>query len=137
MKGVGMVLGCYVVTCLLRNRCRSLRYRLPTRELKASSFLSYEERLDVLWSGDLSLSSLSEPLVLGSEDSRIAGVTPALGWGVDGGVRSGSSSGLSSLSAPAYSSTSLCGLPFSVTINTNSCASEQVSTNTVAHLFHC
>ena len=28
-------------------------------------------------------------------------------------------------------------LPFSVTVNTNSCASEQVSTNTVAHLFHC
>ena len=36
----------------------------------------------MLWSGDPSLSSLSEPLVLGSEDSRIAGVTPALGWGV-------------------------------------------------------
>ena len=55
----------------------------------------------MLWSGDLSLSSLSEPLVLGSEDSRIAGVTPALGWGVAGGVRLGSSSGLSSSSAPA------------------------------------
>ena len=87
---------------------RSLKYRLPTRGLKAFSFPFYEERLDVLWSGDLSLSSLSEPLVLGSEDSRIAGVTPALGWGVAGGVRLGSSSGLSSSSAPAYSSANLC-----------------------------
>ena len=69
VKDVGMVLVCYVVTFLLRNPCRNLKCRLPTRELKASSFLSYEERLDVLWSGDLSLSSLSEPLVLGSEDS--------------------------------------------------------------------
>ena len=108
MKGAGMVLVCYVVTYLLRNLYRSLKCRLPTRELKASSFLSYEERLDVLWSGDPSLSSLSEPLVLGSEDSRIAGVTPALGWGVAGGVRSGSLSGLSSSSAPVYSSASLC-----------------------------
>ena len=102
MKGVGMVLVCYVVTCLLRNLYRNLKYRLPTLKLKAFSFLSYEERLDVLWSGDPSLSLLSEPLVLGSEDSRIAGVTPALGWGVAGGVRSGSSS------APACSSASLC-----------------------------
>ena len=108
VKVVGMVLVYCVVTFLLRNLYRSLKYRLPTRELKAFSFLSYEERLDVLWSGDPSLSSLSEPLVLGSEDSRIAGVTPALGWGVAGGVRSGSSSGLSSSSAPAYSSASLC-----------------------------
>ena len=108
MKGVGMVLAYCAVTFLLRNRYRSLKYRLPTRELKAFSFLSYEERLDVLWSGDPSLSSLSEPLVLGSEDSRIAGVTPALGWGVAGGVRSGSLSGLSSSSAPAYLSASLC-----------------------------
>ena len=108
MKGVGMVLVCYAVTFLLRNLYRNLKYRLPTHELKASSFLSYEERLDVLWSGNPSLSSLSEPLVLGSEDSRIAGVTPALGWGVAGGVRLGSSSGLSSSSAPAYSSASLC-----------------------------
>ena len=101
MKGVGMVLVCCVVTSRLRNLYRNLKYRPPTLELKAFSFLSYEERLDVLWSGDPSLSSLSEPLVLGSEDSRIAGVTPALGWGVAGGVRSGSSSGLSSSSAPA------------------------------------
>ena len=108
MRCVVMVLAYDVVTCLLRNRYRNLKCRLPTHELKAFSFLSYEERLDVLWSGDLSLSSLSEPLVLGSKDSRIAGVTPALGWGVDGGVRSGLSSGLSSSSAPAYSSTSLC-----------------------------
>ena len=79
MKGAGMVLVCYAVTFLLRNLFHSLIYRLPTRELKAFSFLSYEERLDVLWSVDPSLSSLSEPLVLGSEDSRIAGVTPALG----------------------------------------------------------
>ena len=108
VTGVGMVLVCCVVTFLLLNLYRNLKYRLPTRELKAFSFLSYEERLDVLWSGDPSLSSLSEPLVLGSEDSRIAGVTPALGWGVAGGVILGSSSGLSSLSAPAYSSASLC-----------------------------
>ena len=79
VKGVGMALVYYVVTFLLQNLYRSLKYRLPTRELKAFSFLSYEERLDVLWSGDPSLSSLSEPLVLGSEDSRIAGVTLALG----------------------------------------------------------
>ena len=108
VKGVGKVRVYYAVTFLLRNLYRNLIYRLPTRELKAFSFLSYEERLDVLWSGNPSLSSLSEPLVLGSEDSRIAGVTPALGWGVVGGVRSGSSSGLSSSSAPAYSSASLC-----------------------------
>ena len=108
VKVVGMVLVYCVVTFLLQNLYRSLKYRLPTCELKAFSFLSYEERLDVLWSGDPSLSSLSEPLVLGSEDSRIAGVTPALGWGVAGGVRSGSSFGLSSSSAPAYSSASLC-----------------------------
>ena len=109
VKGVGMVLAYCAVTSLLRNLCRNLKCRLPTRELKASSFfLSYEERLDVLWSGDPSLSSLSEPLVFGSEDSQIAGVTPALGWGVAGGVRSGSSSGLSLSSAPAYSSASLC-----------------------------
>ena len=108
VKVVGMVLVYCVVTFLLQNLYCSLKYRLPTRELKAFSFLSYEERLDVLWSGDPSLSSLSEPLVLGSEDSRIAGVTPALGWGVAGGVRSGSSFGLSSSSAPAYSSASLC-----------------------------
>ena len=107
MKDGWMVPVCYVVTCLLWNLYRSLKYRLPTRELKAFSFLFYEERLDVLWSGDLSLSLLRKPLVLGSEDSQIAGVTLALGWGVDGGVRSGSSSGLSSLSAPAYSSASL------------------------------
>ena len=108
VKGVGMVRVYCAVTFLLRNLCHNLKYRLPTRELKASSFLSYEERLDVLWSGDPSLSSLSEPLVLGSEDLRIAGVTPALGWGVAGGVISGSLSGLSSSSAPAYSSASLC-----------------------------
>ena len=108
MRGVVMVWVCGVVTSLLRNLYRNLKCRLPTRELKASSFLSYEERWDVLWSGDPSLSSLSEPLVLGSEDSRIAGVTPALGWGVAGGVRSGSLSGLSSSSAPVYSSASLC-----------------------------
>ena len=104
----GMVLVCCVVTYLLRNLCHNPKCRPPTRELKAFSFLSYEERLDVLWSGDLSLSSLSAPLVLGSKDSQIAGVTPALGWGVDGGVRLGSSSGLSSSSAPAYLSASLC-----------------------------
>ena len=69
MKVVGMVLVYYAVTFLLRNLYRSLKYRLPTRGLKTFSFLSYEERLDVLWSGDPSLSSLSEPLVLGSEDS--------------------------------------------------------------------
>ena len=69
MKGVGMVLVCYVVTFLPRNLCRNLKCRLPTRELKVSSFLSYEERLDVLWSGDPSLSLLSKPLVLGNEDS--------------------------------------------------------------------
>ena len=46
--------------------------------------------------------------MLGSKDLQIAGVTPALGWGVDGGVRSGLSSGLSLSSAPAYSSASLC-----------------------------
>ena len=108
MKGVGMVLVYYVATFLFWNLYRSLKYRLPTRELKVFSFLSYEERLDVLCSGDPSLSLLSEPLVLGSEDSRIAGVTPALGWGVAGGVRSGSSSGLSLSSAPVYSSASLC-----------------------------
>ena len=108
VKGVGMVLVYYVATFLFWNLYCSLKYRLPTRELKVFSFLSYEERLDVLWSGDPSLSLLSEPLVLGSEDSRIAGVTPALGWGVAGGVRSGSSSGLSSSSAPVYSSASLC-----------------------------
>ena len=79
VKGVVMVLGCYVVTCLLRNLYRSLKCRLPTRELKVSSFLSYEAKLGVLWSVDPSLSLLSEPLVLGNEDSRIAGVTPALG----------------------------------------------------------
>ena len=79
VKGVGMVLVYYVVTFLLRNLYRSLKYRLPTRGWKAFSFLSYEEKLDVLWSDDPSLSSLSEPLVLGNEDSRIAGVTPALG----------------------------------------------------------
>ena len=107
VKGVGMVLVYCAVTFLLRNLYRSLKYRLPTHGLRASSFL-YEERLDVLWSGDPSLSSLNEPLVLGSEDSRIAGVTPALGWGVAGGVRSGSSSGLSLSSTPAYSSASLC-----------------------------
>ena len=117
MKGVGMVLVCCVVTYLLRNLYRSLKCRLPTRELKVSSFLSYEERLDVLWSGDLSLSSLNEPLVLGSEDSRIAGVTPALGWGVAGGVRLGSLSGLSSSSAPAYSSANLC-----ISLSSCSCA---------------
>ena len=108
VKGVAMVRVYYVVTFLLRNPYHNLKYRLPTHELKAFSFLSYEERLGVLWSGDPSLSSLSEPLVLGSEDSRIAGVTPALGWGVAGGVRSGSSSRLSSSSAPVYSSASLC-----------------------------
>ena len=69
VKGVGMVLVYCAVTFLLQNLYRSLKYRLPTRELKASSFLSYEERWDVLWSGDPSLSSLSEPLVFGSEDS--------------------------------------------------------------------
>ena len=69
MKGVGMVQVYDVVTCLLRNLCRSLKYRLPTRGSKAFSFLSYEERLDVLWSGDPSLSLLSKPLVLGNEDS--------------------------------------------------------------------
>ena len=79
MKGVGMVRVYHAVTFLLWNLYRSLKYRLPTRELKAFSSLSYEERLDVLWSGDPSLSLLSEPLVLGSEDSQIAGVTPALG----------------------------------------------------------
>ena len=79
MKGAGMVLVCYVVTYLLQNLCCNPKYRPPTRELKAFSFLSYEERLDVLWSVDPSLSSLSKPLVLGSEDSQIAGVTPALG----------------------------------------------------------
>ena len=115
VKGVGMVLVYYAVTFLLRNLYRSLKYMLPTRGSKAFSFPFYEERLDVLWSGDPSLSSLNEPLVLGSEDSRIAGVTPALGWGVAGGVRSGSSSGLSSLSAPAYLSASLC-------ISLNSCS---------------
>ena len=73
------VLVCGVVTCFLQNLCHSLKYRLPTRELKAFSFLSYEVKLGVLWSVDPSLSSLSKPLVLGSEDSRIAGVTPALG----------------------------------------------------------
>ena len=46
--------------------------------------------------------------MLGNEDSRITGVTPALGWGVAGGVRSGSSSGLSLSFGPAYSSASLC-----------------------------
>ena len=115
MKGVGMVLVCCVVTFLFQNLYRNLKYRLPTRELKASSFLSYEERLGVLWSGDPSLSSLSKQLVLGSKDSQIAGVTLALGWGVAGGVRSGSLSGLSSSSAPAYSSASLC-------ISLNSCS---------------
>ena len=69
VKDAEMVLVCCVVTYLFRNLYRSLKCRLPTRELKAFSSLSYEERLDVLWSGDLSLSSLSEPLVLGSEDS--------------------------------------------------------------------
>ena len=69
MKGVGMVQVYCAVTFLLRNLYRNLKYRLPTRELKASSVLFYEERLDVLWSGDPSLSSLSEPLVLGNEDS--------------------------------------------------------------------
>ena len=69
VKGVGMVLVYYAVTYLLRNLYCNLKYRLPTCELKAFSFLFYEERLDVLWSGDPSLSSLSEPLVLGSEDS--------------------------------------------------------------------
>ena len=108
MKGVGMVQVYYAVTFLLRNLYHNLKYRLPTRGLKAFSFPFYEERLDVLWSGDPSLSLLSEPLVLGSEDSRIAGVTPALGWGVAGGVILGSSSGLSSSSAPAYSSANLC-----------------------------
>ena len=107
VKGGWMVRVCYVVTFLLPNLYRNLKYRPPTCELKAFSSLSYEERLDVLWSGDLSLSSLSEPLVLGSEDSRIAGVTPALGWGVAGGVMSGSSSGLSLSSAPVYSSANL------------------------------
>ena len=74
-----MVLVCGVVTYLLRNLYCSLKYRLPTCELKAFSFLSYESKLGVLWSVDPSPSSLSEPLVLGSEDSQIAGVTPALG----------------------------------------------------------
>ena len=65
VKGVGTVLVCYAVTFLLQNLYRNLKYRLPTRVLKVSSFLSYEERLDVLWSGDPSLSSLSKPQVLG------------------------------------------------------------------------
>ena len=74
-----MVLVCGVVTYFLRNLYHSLKYRLPTLELKVSSFLSYEAKLGVLWSVNPSLSSLSEPLVLGSEDSQTAGVTPALG----------------------------------------------------------
>ena len=117
VKDGWMVLVCCVVTFRLRNLYHNLKYRLPTRELKAFSFLSYEERLDVLWSVDPSLSSLSKPLVLGSKDLRIAGVTPALGWGVAGGVRSGSSSGLSSSSAPAYSSANLC-----ISLSSCSCA---------------
>ena len=69
VKDVGMVLVYCAVTFLPRNLYRSLKYRLPTRGLKAFSFLFYEERLDVLWSGDPSLSLLSEPLVLGNEAS--------------------------------------------------------------------
>ena len=79
MKDVRMVLVCCVVTYLLRNLYCNLKCRLPTCELKVFSFLSYEAKLGVLWSVDPSLSLLSEPLVLGNEDSRIAGVTPALG----------------------------------------------------------
>ena len=74
-----MVLVCGVVTCFPWNLYCIPKCRLPTHGLKAFSFLSYEAKLGVLWSVNPSLSLLSKPLVLGSEDSQIAGVTLALG----------------------------------------------------------
>ena len=79
VRGERMVLVCGVVTYFLQNLYHNLKCRLPTRGLKVFSFLSYEAKLGVLWSVDPSLSSLSKPLGLGSEDSQIAGVTLALG----------------------------------------------------------